>query len=163
MSQILCPVPADQRPINEYRDLKASWFFEWSSWPRPRFQRRLALLWGIAWLISGPVAIASFSVKEAPLQVCLAGALGANFLLLLILLRLVLGWAYVGDRLQRPTVVYEETGWYDGQEWQKPEAELAQDRLIYTYELRPILQRLQVTLLALVIFSGGLALAWALL
>lgn len=117
----------------------------------------------MAWLISGPVAIASFSVKEAPLQACLAGALGANFLLLLILLRLVLGWAYVGDRLQRPTVVYEETGWYDGQEWQKPEAELAQDRLIYTYELRPILQRLQVTLLALVIFSGGLALAWALL
>jgi hypothetical protein len=117
----------------------------------------------MAWLVSGPVAIASFSLKEAPLHTFLAAAVGANFLLLLILLRLVLGWAYVGDRLQRPTVVYEETGWYDGQEWQKPEAELTQDRLIYTYELRPILQRLQVTFLALVIFSLGLALGWALL
>lgn len=161
VSQTFCPVPADQRPINEYRSLKDSWFFQWSLWPLPHFQRRLALLWSMGCLVSGPLAIASINGQTAPVKVVVAGVLGANLFVLLILVRLVLGWLYVGDRLQRPTVIYEETGWYDGQEWPKPEAELAQDRLIYTYELRPILQRLRVTLLIFLFSSLGLIGLWA--
>ncbi|WP_448534600.1 CGLD27 family protein [Parathermosynechococcus lividus] len=160
VSQTLCPVPADQRPINEYRDLQGSWFFGWSMWPLPRFQRRLALLWGMAGVVSGPLAIASMTSQAAPAKVAVAGVLGATLLVLLVVVRLILGWLYVGDRLQRPTVIYEETGWYDGQEWPKPEAELAQDRLIYTYELRPVLQRLRVTLIILLLFSVSLIGLW---
>ena len=31
------------------------------------------------------------------------------------MLRIYLGWSYVGDRLLSAAVEYEETGWYDGQ------------------------------------------------
>ncbi len=161
VSQTLCPVPVDQRPINEYRDLQGSWFFRWSIEPLPRFQRRLALLWALGCMVSGPLAIASVNGQAHPLKIAIAAVLGANLWLLLILVRLLLGWSYVGDRLQRPTVIYEETGWYDGQEWPKPEAELNQDRLIYIYELLPILQRLRLTVAAFVLSSVGLIGLWA--
>jgi ABC-type uncharacterized transport system auxiliary subunit len=64
-----------------------------------------------------------------------------------------LGWSYVSDRLTSPTIFYEETGWYDGQNWSKPPEILTRDRLIVTYQVHPILQRLQKTsgLLALVL------------
>jgi hypothetical protein len=31
----ICPVPQEQRPINEYQELKESWFFSWVTlnWP----------------------------------------------------------------------------------------------------------------------------------
>jgi len=38
----------------------------------------------------------------------------------LVVLRIYLGWSYVGDRLLSAVVPYEETGWYDGQMWVKP-------------------------------------------
>ncbi|MDG2989939.1 CGLD27 family protein [Candidatus Synechococcus calcipolaris G9] len=143
---MLCPVPAEQRPLNEYRVLKDSWFFGWSTGSAKVYTRRLILLWSLAWLVSGPVAAGSFDPQEYPMNFALGGILGSNLAVGLVLLRLVLGWGYVGDRLQRPTVIYEETGWYDGQEWIKPAAELDQDRLIVQYELRPILYRLRLTL-----------------
>ncbi|MCY7277404.1 MAG: CGLD27 family protein, partial [Phormidesmis sp. CAN_BIN44] len=30
-SSVVCPVPLEQRPINEYQDLKESWFFRWAT------------------------------------------------------------------------------------------------------------------------------------
>jgi cbb3-type cytochrome oxidase subunit 3 len=139
----ICPVPADQRPINEYKSLQESWFFGWSGANFKAFIIRLGLLWGISGFISGPIAAASFEPAEAFVRFFLAASGGAILMISLILLRLYLGWAYVYRRLHRETVDYEETGWYDGQSWTKPNAELIQDRLISTYQVQPILQRLK--------------------
>ncbi|MEO1210937.1 MAG: CGLD27 family protein, partial [Cyanobacteria bacterium J06638_20] len=43
---------------------------------------------------------------------------------------------------KQETIFYEESGWYDGQTWTKPEEVLQRDRLIVTYQIQPILQRL---------------------
>jgi len=53
--------------------------------------------------------------------------------------------------------------WYDGQSWTKPEAILGRDRLIVTYQLRPVLRRLQFTLgcLSALLLGGGIL--WRLL
>ena len=51
-------------------------------------------------------------------------------------LRIYLGWSYVGDRLLSAAVPYEETGWYDGQLFVKPPEVLARDRLLGSYEVR---------------------------
>ena len=45
----------------------------------------------------------------------LSGTVGAGFVVSLAVLRIYLGWSYVGDRLLSAAVAYEETGWYDGQ------------------------------------------------
>jgi hypothetical protein len=154
----VCPVPVDQRPINEYQDLKQSCFFGWSS-DRPRpYLTRIITIWASSWLIVGPVAAASFDPLESPGRFSLVGVAGANFVLGLILLRLYLGWAYVCDRLLSQSVVYEETGWYDGQSWTKPAEEWAKDRLIGSYQVQPILRRLGYTLgflFSLTLLGGG--------
>jgi hypothetical protein len=71
-----------------------------------------------------------------------------------LLLRIYLGWQYVGGRLLSAVVEYEETGWYDGQMFVKPPRVLARDRLLGTYEVKPVLARLRGLLAA-----AGLSLA----
>jgi hypothetical protein len=138
-----CPVPADQRPINEFKSLQESWFFGWSSADFKTFMARLGLLCVASCFISGPIAASGFEPTEAFGHFFLATSGGAVFLTSLFLLRLYLGWGYVYRRLHCEAVDYEETGWYDGQSWIKPTAELTQDRLISTYQVQPILQRLK--------------------
>jgi Conserved in the green lineage and diatoms 27 len=158
-----CPVPADQRPVNEYKSLQESWFFGWSGTDLRRFIIRLGCLWGLSWLISGPIAASSFDPTEAAVRFLLAASGGGFFLTSLVLLRLYLGWAYVHQRLYCETVDYEETGWYDGQSWTKPPQELSQDRLISTYQVQPILQRLKYTFGVLGLLSGVGTGLWQLL
>jgi Conserved in the green lineage and diatoms 27 len=141
----LCPVPEDQRPLNEYQELKESWFFGWALGNLSGYVRPLLVLWGLSWLIFGPIAAASYAPARQPLQFGLFAAIGASVLPVLALLRLYLGWNYVRSRLLNPTVFYEESGWYDGQTWVKPAEVLMQDRLIVTYQVQPILQRLTRT------------------
>jgi hypothetical protein len=45
------------------------------------------------------------------------------------------------------TITYEESGWYDGQTWVKTNVVLQQDRLVGTYEVLPILNRLRGVIL----------------
>lgn len=47
-----------------------------------------------------------------------------------------LGRQYVGDRLRTATLDYEETGWYDGATFHKPQEVLVRDRLLAAYEVR---------------------------
>jgi hypothetical protein len=84
-------------------------------------------------------------------QFILFAAAGAFVIPGLALLRLYLGWAYVQRRLLDPAIFYEESGWYDGQMWEKPPEVLAQDRLVVSYQVQPILERLKKTFVAIAI------------
>lgn len=147
----ICPVPQEQRPLNEYQELKESWFFSWVTLDWPRYIAKLA--WVCAWscLISVPVAAASFAPAKYPAQFVLSSAAGASFILGLAVLRMYLGWFYVRSRLANPTVAYEESGWYDGQSWSKTPEVLLQDQLIVNYQLEPILRRLRQTFYGLIL------------
>jgi hypothetical protein len=142
-----CPVPPDQRPLQEYQQLLDSWFFVWPAgsdgWPLLR-----AL--GVSWLMVLPVAllVASGSVPlrhDLP-QLVLAGATASLVLPLLLLLRQWMGWTYVQKRLLADRVDYEESGWYDGQVWPKPIAWLQQDQLVARHQIAPVLSRLRLGL-----------------
>ncbi|MBD2080318.1 CGLD27 family protein [Leptolyngbya sp. FACHB-17] len=145
MNSVSCPVPEEQRPINEYQDLKESWFFRWATLDRIGYLKPIAVLWAITWLISAPVAAVSFPPAKHLPQFLLFASAGALVIPGLALLRLYLGWAYVQRRLLNPAVFYEESGWYDGQMWEKPPEVLAQDRLVVSYQVQPILERLKKT------------------
>lgn len=41
---------------------------------------------------------------------------------------------------------YEESGWYDGRIWIKPPSILRHERLLYHYQLVPLISRLRKTL-----------------
>lgn len=107
-----------------------------------------------------PLSLASFDPHRQFWKFLGATAAGASIGLAFILLRLFLGWGYVYDRLFSSTIIYEETGWYDGQRWEKSELELTQHRLIASYQIEPILQRLRGVGLGLAVvlfFSLGIA------
>jgi len=98
-------------------------------------------------LLGGPIAAASFEPTREPLKFFLAGGAGSLFAVSVLVLRMYLGWSYVGDRLLSAVVPYEETGWYDGQLFVKPPEILARDRLLGSYQVKPVMNRLKQTLI----------------
>jgi hypothetical protein len=154
---IACPVPDEQQPLNEYRELQESGFFQWGTMAMSVYLRKLVWVWVWSWAIAGPVAAASFPPAKHPLPFFLIGSMGASLFLALVVIRLYLGWAYIYSRLANSTVFYEESGWYDGQVWLKPLTVQTQDKLVVTYEVQPVLRRLYWTLagLAIAILLAG--------
>lgn len=158
-----CPVPTEQQPLNEYEELKVSWLFRDCALNWREHITKMVWIWSLSWVVAGPVAAASFPPHKHIAQFILCGAAGASIGVVLLLVRLYLGWFYVSDRLFSSTVFYEESGWYDGQTWTKPEDVLNRDRLIATYEIKPILRRLQLTFAGLAgMFVAG-SIVWRLL
>jgi Conserved in the green lineage and diatoms 27 len=160
LSLSACPVPPEQLPLNEYEDLKESWFFRWATLERPYYVMKLLWVWIWSLAIAAPVAAASFPIAKYLSEFLLLSAGGGALFLLLTLMRLYLGWSYVGSRLMDTQVVYEESGWYDGQTWIKPTEVLTRDRLVVVYQIQPLLKRMQWTFAILVGILGIGGIVW---
>ena len=100
-----------------------------------------------SWLIVLPlkvlVASGSWTLRHELVRLVLAGMVAALVVPLLMLVRQWLGWTNLQKRLMATAIEYEESGWYDGQVWEKPVAWRQQDLLVATHEVRPVLLRLQ--------------------
>ncbi len=158
-----CPVPEEQQPLNEYRELQESWFFSWAMLPRMPFLQRLGAIALLNWGLAAPVSAASFAPQRWLGQFILASTAGSLLLPTFVLIQLYLGWTYVRDRLKNPKVFYEESGWYDGQYWTKPSEVLVQDRLVVTYQIQPLLRRIEKALGLIALLLLGALAGWQLL
>jgi len=150
-----CPVPDEQQPLQEYEQMRAAWLYRWATLAAGPYWRKLGWIWAWSWLAAGPIAAGSFAPARAPFAFAIAGSVGAALPVLLVLLRMYTGWAYVRDRLARESVPYEESGWYDGQTWDKPPEVLTRDRLVAEYQVQPLLRRLRAT--SGIVLGGALA------
>ena len=158
-----CPVPPEQRPLRQYQELSESWFFVWPTVSLPSLLRPLALSWLTLLPLTLLVASGSWVLRHEPARLALAGAVAAIALPTLMLVRQWLGWSTVHQRLVSERVEYEESGWYDGQVWEKPLAWRQQDLLVAQHQVRPILLRLQQAIgLAAVLMLLGASLCQAL-
>ncbi|XP_059657061.1 uncharacterized protein ycf36 [Cornus florida] len=148
-----CPVPPDQQPINEYQSLSTSFPFSWASGDFVEYCSRLFVTGASFALFVGlPVSWYGSVGVEWDLSERVLGAVSSGILAVtLAVVRMYLGWAYVGNRLLSATVEYEETGWYDGQIWVKTAEVLARDRLLGSFSVKPVLSRLKNTLVGLAI------------
>ena len=142
----VCPVPYDQQPINEYYSLKNSCFFAWSTLSFYKYLLNILIILFVSFICCLPLTLSIISFKKHFFISCLVNLNLANFLLILIFLRLYLGWSYVVKRLVSASIFYEESGWYDGQIWIKNTDSLTQDRLIGTYEVMPLINRVKYSL-----------------
>lgn len=151
-----CPVPTEQQPLNEYEELKSSWLFRDCTLSWGQYIKTIAWIWVLSVLVAAPVVATSFPPHKHIGQFILGSAAGASIGVVLGLLRLYLGWSYIRARLASPLIFYEESGWYDGQTWTKPQEVLMRDRLIVNYQIQPIIQRLQMSFVGLaVLFLAG--------
>ena len=143
---IQCPVPKDQRPLNEYNELKNSFGFRWTIEPPQIFFKTLiVLLLYILFIVTFFISN-MHDWKYNVFQLLLWIVSSSFTILTILLLRFYLAWEYIYNRLMNASVNYEESGWYDVQTWIKTNEILIQDRLIGSYEVLPILHRLRLTL-----------------
>lgn len=154
-----CPVPAAQRPLQQYEELRDSWFFAWPSRGDLGLAKALLTSWLLALPLSLLVASGSWVLRHRPAELVLAGAVAATLLPALLLLRQWLGWRSIHGRLVSERVEYEESGWYDGQVWEKPLSWRQQDLLVAQHQVRPVLTRVERALAvaaALMLVGTGL-------
>jgi hypothetical protein len=158
-----CPVPPAQRPLQQYEELRDSWFFAWPSRGNGGLTRALTVAWLVALPPSLLVASGSWVLRYRPLELGLAAAVAAALLPVLLLVRQWLGWHSIHRRLVSERVEYEESGWYDGQVWEKPLSWRQQDLLVAQHQVRPVLARLERALAltaALMLVGTGLCQAF---
>lgn len=150
-----CPVPIDQQPRNEYNALRESSLFVLPTLSLQGYLVRLFYLVSFSLTFSVPLASTSVNLWKTPISFILLSISISSLLIILVLLRTYLGWSYISKRLLSATIVYEESGWYDGEIWIKTPLELVQDRLVAQYTIKPILKRIQYSTQILIAILVG--------
>ena len=158
-----CPVPQEQQPIHEYEHLKESWLFDWGTLAIGKYCRKI--VWVSFWslVFVAPLSMSIYAPAKEPIEFTLSCIIGVSLLTGLFLSRIYLGWQYIKDRLKSDRIFYEESGWYDGQTWLKPSSMLDRDRLVVSYEIEPILVRLQKTYGLIAVIIAICSLIWLIL
>ena len=141
MNQSKCPVPSEQQPTNEFIELSKSKIF---SWPKTKKSLIFVLIkfWLGAFLLFIVISSGSIYFKTSIFKYILLSFFSSLSIPLLISIRLYLGWNHIFNRLISEKVEYEESGWYDGQVWEKPLVLKEKESLIALIEVKPILKNL---------------------
>ena len=158
MNEIICPVPLDQRPLNEFNSIRNSWIISWPFLERNIFYKKLVFSWLFTIPISLVISTGSDYLKNNIFQLIFVSCIFSLFFPLFLLIRQWLSWLYIYKRLNSEKIEYEETGWYDGQIWEKPVDWRAKDLLVAQYQIKPILNHVKdiIKKLILVISISGL-------
>jgi len=141
MNQSKCPVPREQQPTNEFIELSKSKIF---SWPKTKNSLILVFIkfWVGAFVLFLIISSGSVYFNTSLLRYILLSFFSSLSIPLLISIRLYLGWNHIFKRLTSEKVEYEESGWYDGQVWEKPLVLKERESLIASIEVKPILKNL---------------------
>ena len=156
MNQSKCPVPREQQPTNEFIELSKSKIF---SWPKTKKSLIFILIkfWFGAFVLFLVISSGSVYFKTSLLKYILLSFFSSLSIPLLISIRLYLGWNHIFKRLTSEKVEYEESGWYDGQVWEKPLVLKEKESLIASIEVKPILKNLiQISSIILVLILSGI-------
>ena len=143
MNNIICPVPQDQRPLNEFNSIRNSWINSWPLQENKVFYRKLFFCWFFITPISLVISYGSDYLKNNIFELTIISITSSLLFPLLLLSRQWLSWLYIYKRLNSENIEYEESGWYDGQIWEKPIDWRAKDLLIAQHQIKPILNHLE--------------------
>ena len=141
MNNSKCPVPKEQQPTNEFLELSNSKVFALAKSSK-KFSIILISTWLVAFLIFLVISTGSTYFHTYLLKYIFLSFFGSLSVPLLITIRLFLGWTHIYKRLTSEIIEYEESGWYDGQIWNKPNELKEKENLIASIEVKPILKNL---------------------
>ncbi|WP_269624705.1 CGLD27 family protein [Prochlorococcus marinus] len=150
MNKIICPVPESQRPLNEFNNIRNSWLISWPFLERNIFYRKLTVCWLFITPVSLTISYGSNHLKNNIFELLFVSLTVSLAFPILLLIRQWLSWTYIYKRLNSEKIEYEESGWYDGQIWEKPINWRAKDLLIAQNQIKPILNHLEVIIILLV-------------
>ena len=132
---LLCPVPDDQKPINEYLNLKENKFLNWGNLNSNKNKKFLITLFLTFFSFFSIIQFQVFSWSNF-FEILFNTLVIIQFFLLVILIR----WITINQKFQNSRLIYEEASWYDGQIWEKPFFLIKNDKLISTQKIEPILE-----------------------
>ena len=152
MDKIICPVPPNQRPLNEFNSIRDSWIISWPFLERNIFYRKLTFSWLMITPVCLTISYGSNYLKNNLFELVFISLTASIACPILLLIRQWLSWVYIYKRLNSENIEYEESGWYDGQTWEKPIDWRAKDLLIAQHQIKPILNHLQAIIILLISF-----------
>jgi hypothetical protein len=139
---LLCPIPDEQKPINEYLILKDKDFtnllFLNSTNSFVKIFSYFLLFFSFGCLITFLIQL-----KTKTLLFNLFFGLLSLFLAFFVNF---LNWVQLLNRFRNSRLFYEEGSWYDSQIWEKPIELIKNDKLISNLKIKPILKRSSKTL-----------------
>ena len=150
MNKIICPVPQNQRPLNEFNSIRNSWIISWPLLEKSIFYRKLLHSWIFITPITLIISYGSNYLKNNIFDLTLISLTASLIFPILLLSRQWLSWIYIYRRLNSENIEYEESGWYDGQTWEKPINWRAKDLLIAQHQIKPVLNHLEVIIILLI-------------
>ena len=156
MNKRICPVPTNQRPLNEFNCIRNSWLISWPFLEKSIFYRKLILSWLFTTPVSLTISYGSDHLRNNIFELTFVSFTASLVFPILLLTRQWLSWIYIYKRLNSENIEYEESGWYDGQVWEKPIDWRAKELLIAQHQIKPILNHLEVIiilLISVIIFS----------
>ena len=153
---LLCPIPDDQKPINEYISLKKNPFTNWIQYSKKKYFQKVSNT-----LFITIIGFILLQFGELHLNSSSGGWLQNLFLTSLFFLCTFFivslsPWKKISNQLNSTRIFYEEASWFDGQIWEKPFSILKNDRLLKTQKIEPILVRSQTILIGLILFLSFL-------
>ena len=143
-------MPLKQRPLNEFNSIRNSWIISWPLLEKRIFYRKLMYSWIIITPISLIISYGSNYLKNNIYDLILTSLTASLLFPVLLLSRQWLSWMYIYKRLNSENIEYEESGWYDGQVWEKPLDWRSKDLLIAQHQVKPILNHLRTLIIVLV-------------
>jgi len=144
MYKTICPVPLEQRPLNEFNTIRKSWIISWPLLEKRLFYRKLLYSWILIVPISLLISYGSDHLRNNIFELAFVTLTTSLVFPILLLSRQWLSWIYIYKRLNSESIEYEESGWYDGQTWEKPINWRAKDLLIAQHQVKPILNHLKM-------------------
>ncbi len=150
MSKIICPVPLNQRPLNEFQSIRDSWIISWPFLEKNIFYRKLIFSWLFITPLSLTISYGSDYLKNNIFELTIVSFTASLFFPILLLIRQWLSWIYIYKRLNSENIEYEESGWYDGQIWEKPIDWRTKELLIAQHQVKPILDLIEKTIILII-------------
>ena len=135
---LLCPIPDDQKPINQYFSLKENILFNLLGINKTNYFYKILINYILFFILITPFTFLFKLNKEIFLFNSL---FSVNILLIFFIINFVL-WLQLLNQFRNARLFYEEGSWYDGQFWEKPIELIKNDKLIIQQKIKPIIKRI---------------------
>ena len=139
---LLCPIPDDQKPINEYLTLKEKDFTKLLLLNSTNYFFKI-FLYFLSFSVIGFLVSFLISLKTKVILFNLFFGITCLFLTFFVNFT---SWSQISKRFRNSRIFYEEGSWYDAQIWEKPSELIKNDKLINNLKMKPILKRLFKTI-----------------
>jgi hypothetical protein len=149
---LLCPVPENQKPINEYINLQQNALTQWLLFSNKENEKIFLSLYFFVFFIFFGLNSPKFAFINI-LQSILISSFLTNVITLFFFFFQFFRWSQLENRFNQSRLFYEEGSWYDGQIWEKPFLLIKNERFLTSQKIRPLIQRLSRKILNFFYFT----------